>query len=296
VTAAVLWGSSYPAISVALREAGPLWIALVRGIAQSAIVGIALLLRRPSLPRSERRSWLVLGAVGVLGGFFNVGQSIAVALTGATIVGFVAGLYPLVAGATAPMLAGDRMGRETWMALAICAIGLALIAVPASRSDAEYSGIVVAAIAALAFGIFLPASRRLTSARAIPPLVVTLSVFLGLTLQATAGIAAFRDAGIPEHPSSSFVVALGWLILAAGVVPLVLVQLALRYNPTSTVAPYLFLTPLVSVLLSVLMLGEAVSAPQLLGGGLIVIGLMVQTATNIAAPASKTSGQNAWLE
>ena len=42
-SAAALWGSSYPAISVALRDAGPLSVALVRGIAQASIIIVAII-------------------------------------------------------------------------------------------------------------------------------------------------------------------------------------------------------------------------------------------------------------
>lgn len=291
MSAAALWGSSYPAISIAVREAGPLSIALVRGVAQSLMVAVALLLIRPSLSRFGWRWFLAVCAVGLLGGFFNVGQSLGVALAGAAIGGFVAGLYPLVAAATAPLVAGDSIGRGTWMALGICAIGVGLIAFPADMADGELGGILWAAASALAFGVFLPASRRIMNVAAFPPLAITLSVFLGLSLEAIAGIVLVGDASVPEHPSVSFVLAITWLILGAGVAPLVLVEVALKFTPTGDVAPYLFLAPVVSAVLSIALLGEVLSGPQLLGGGLVVAGLVVQTVAGTSGLRLSTPGE-----
>jgi drug/metabolite transporter (DMT)-like permease len=289
-SAAVLWGSTYPAIAIAAREAGPISIALVRGVLQSAILAVVLLLVRPALPAFDRRSYAALAGVAVLGAFFNVGQSASVAFAGAAVGGFVTGLYPVIASVTGAWLAREQRSRSTTTALLICVVGLAMITLPSSGSTSQLGGVLMGAIAAAAFGVFLPASRKLMVATSFSPLVVTLAVFLALTLEAGLGVALVGDAGLPRAPSAPFVVAMGWLIVGGGITPLLLVQLALRYSPTMTVAPYLFLAPAVSVILSFAIVGDAPSRLSILGGTLIVIGLVVQTLGESGLPRPRWRG------
>lgn len=275
IGAAILWGSSYPAIGVAAREAGPLSIALLRGLAQSLIVITVFFTVRPSLPRVPVRWWLALGLVALLGGSFNVGQSVAVSISGASAVGFVAGLYPLVAIVAAALLARERLASIAWVAVGLGGVGAGLVAFRAGAFDRDLGGLAMAALAALAFGLFLPASRALTRKLATPPLLTTLGVFLALSLESLVALAAVGDPGVAARPSGSFVVAMVWLVVAAGVLPLVLVEVALRSSPTSSIASYLFLAPVVSALLGAILLDEVLSPAQLLGGCLVIAALLL---------------------
>lgn len=100
-------------------------------------------------------------------------------------------------------------------------------------------------------------------------------MFLALSLESLVALAAVGDPGVAMRPSGSFVVAMVWLVVAAGVLPLVLVEVALRSSPTSSIASYLFLAPVVSALLGAILLGEVLSPTQLLGGCLVIAALLL---------------------
>ena len=67
---------------------------------------------------------------------------------------------------------------------------------------------------------------------------------------------------------------LAWLIVPGSIVALTAYTHALRTLPTSTVATYPYVNPVVAVLLGWALLGEDLSTRMLLGGGLVLVAVI----------------------
>jgi drug/metabolite transporter (DMT)-like permease len=70
-------------------------------------------------------------------------------------------------------------------------------------------------------------------------------------------------------------IALVWLIGPGSIVGLNCYTTALRHLPTSTVAAYAYVDPIIAVVLGWAILGEVVSASTLIGGALVVIAVVL---------------------
>jgi drug/metabolite transporter (DMT)-like permease len=104
-TAAVLYGTAYVAIDVALDGFTPVGVAVVRGLVGSALLVAVLIVSGLANQRPSGIGPAAAGRLGVMGlfggGIFVLALSGAVALSGATVTAFVAGLYAVVAAVLA---------------------------------------------------------------------------------------------------------------------------------------------------------------------------------------------------
>lgn len=282
--AAVLWGTSWVTIAVALTDVQPLALSLLRGVIQACLLAAAIVFLIHRYPRLvgarvrwhlDRRQLLALAALGLLGGSFNVGQAFATDLAGPSVAALVGTQYPLIAALLAPTILGERLTRRRLAALTITSIGLVLLAMPMLGQSARLGGLLVAGLAAGAFGLYLVVSGPLMKRYRLPPLTPTLAVFVGAAVLSSpvllAGGPLFAGVGIATSA------ALAWLVLGAGILPLALVEFAVRTTPTVRVTPYLFVTPIVGAVLGVWLLGDQLAAAQIAGAVLAVAGVALAT-------------------
>ena len=282
--AAVLWGTSWVTIAVALTDVQPLALSLVRGLLQAALLGGAIVFLIGRYPRllSARMSWrldrrqlVILAGLGLLGGSFNVGQAFATDLAGPSVAALVGTQYPLVAALLAPRILGERLTRRRVATLAVTSAGLILLAVPLLGESAQLGGLALAAMAAAAFGLYLVMSPLLMRRFDLPPLSPTLAVFLGAAVLSSpvllAGGSLFASLDVGT------VSALAWLVVGAGILPLALVEFAVRTTPTIRVTPYLFVTPIVGAVLGMWLLSDRLLIGQMAGAALAVAGVALAT-------------------
>ena len=138
IGAAVLYGTSWVATGVALTGFTPFSLAAWRSpVTVALLLPIILWVTRPAanapLPSSAtpaRRGWLVrLLVLGLLGGpGFGIGMNVSIMLTGAAITAFIAGAYPVLASALAPLILGERVRLAAIVGLGLAFVGTLLIA------------------------------------------------------------------------------------------------------------------------------------------------------------------------
>ena len=274
VVVAVLWGSAFPVTGILLRDLPPLAaggyraaLAVIALVVFAIVRGEGRLLRLPASHRLHLAGMVVLG-----GPVFLVGMNMGIALTGASITTFVAGLYPLVAVVAAIVLFREPLTRSCVIGLSVAVAGVALLSRPGG-AHVDLLGVGFALVAALAFGTYLALTRRWGDPAALPPL--TIAVWLLLTNVAVALVAqALLDpAGLALSLSTVGALALVWLAIPASALPHVLVVTTLRRLSAARAAPFLLLMPISGAVLASLLLGEQLDLGQLVGAGLILVGV-----------------------
>lgn len=283
--AAILFGSSYVATAFQLRGfspiAGAFWRSALAAIA-IAIVSIIVTVRGRGLPRAEPPSppagrLLRLLVLGLLGGcVFLAGMNLAVALIGATITSFVAGLYAILAALFAPFVLAERLERRAVAGFVVALVGTALLAELAPTGD-TLAGLAAGGMAAVSYGLYLVLIRRWSRAIQAGPLAVTLAN----TGMATAGLGAFillsdPSSFLPRAVPPEVVVATAWLVLVSAGGTL-LVTAALRRVEARLVSSMLLLNPVTATILAALLLAESPTPPQLVGGLLVLAGMAAST-------------------
>ncbi len=275
---AVLWGSAFPVTRILLDEMPPLGAAAWRTLLAAGGVFVLVALR------GELRSlWPVVGqrrrlaAMALLGGaVFLIGMNVGIALTGASISSFVVGTYPLLAVAVAALALGERVPRRAVIALGVALIGLVLLARPGG-AHVEPMGVLAALGAALSFAVYLAMARRWTDPAHLPPLTIALALLLA-SMSVTGAMQLVLDpAGLQVNLSALGWASLAWLALPASALPHVLVVVTVQRIPASRAAPFLLLIPIAGALISAVLLNERLDAFQLVGAGLILVGVGAAT-------------------
>jgi drug/metabolite transporter (DMT)-like permease len=177
---------------------------------------------------------------------------------------------------------GLLWGREAWSArkgLGIAvAFGGVLVLVGGSAlgfGSATFLGDAFIALNALFYSVYLVASRPLLART--PPLSVTAATFVVAALvMLPFGIAGWGQVQ-PGKPDALGLAAMAYIVLGPTVFTYFAVSYALVRIPASTVASFIYVQPLVGVLLGVLLLHEPLTSRVLLAAGLIVAGVALCT-------------------
>jgi drug/metabolite transporter (DMT)-like permease len=213
--------------------------------------------------------------LAVLGGaIFLIGMNLAIFLTGASITSFVVGTYPLQAVVVGALLLREPLGRRGVGALALAALGLVLLARPGG-SHVDLLGVLCALGAALSFAVYLGFSRRWADATHLPTLTIAFWLLVSSLLVTGAMQVVVDPAGLRPSLSPGGWAALLWLAVPASALPHVLVIATVRRMPASRAAPFLLLIPISGAVIAAALLRERLDLVQLLGAGLILLGIGV---------------------
>ncbi len=234
---------------------------------------------------SERRRFGALPGstvrLAALAGFFFAGDLLlwhhAIEAVGAGLATVLGNLQVIVVGFVAWVLLGERPSRATLLALPVVLTGVVLIsgAIGGKPYGADPGlGVLLGLGTALCYAGYLLVIRRGgRDARrpAGPVAVATLFVVLA------AGIAGatYGDLDLAPAPHS-----LAWLALlgitsqSAGYL---FISMSLPRLPAVVTSIILLSQPVMTVILSIVLLGEAPSAAQLVGVGLVIGGIAAAT-------------------
>jgi O-acetylserine/cysteine efflux transporter len=273
VVVAVVWGLNFPATALALDHFPPFLLAAVRFTLLA--VPTVLLVPRPRIPFG--RLVLVGVGLGILQfGFLYLG----------IVTGMPSGLASLVLQASAPftvLLAGvwlrERITARQGIGIAIAVLGLAAIAVHRSQAAALLP-VVLTLCGALGWALGNVATRRAQAPNpfhltlwwsVVPPIPMFVAslVFEGPVRIGNALGTAFTARAVPADLGLLYIVVVASLVGYG-----IWTNLLSRY-PSSTVAPFSMLVPVIGVLASWLAFGEVPDVVELVAGVVVVGGVLV---------------------
>ncbi|KQX29927.1 EamA family transporter [Variovorax sp. Root434] len=283
-SAPAIWGSTYIVTTELLPPNYPLTVAMLRALP----AGLLLLLIVRKLP--ERAWWgriLILGALN-----FSVLWAMlflaAYRLPGG-VAATITSVQPLLVVFLASVFLGSPM-RALSVAAAVVGIGgvALLVLTPNAALDAIGIAAAIAAAVSMAFGTVL--SRRWQ-----PPV----SALTFTAWQLTAGgllllpVALLLEPPLPALTAQNWI-GLGWLgLVGAALTYIVWFRGVARLEP-SAIAPLAFLSPVTAMILGWALLGQALSAWQVTGIGIVIasIWLSQRGAQPVvrAMPAARQAG------
>ena len=244
------------------------------GLPILAAVGLAERRRYGPLPSATVR-------LAAIAGLFFAGDLLlwhhAIEAVGAGLATVLGNLQVIIVGIVAWLLLGERPSRATLLALPVVLAGVVLIsgAIGGDAYGADPAlGVVLGIGTALCYAGYLLVIRRgLRDPRrpAGPVAVATIFVALAAALVGAAG----GDLDLAPAPGS-----LAWLALlgvtsqSAGYL---LISISLPRLPAVITSVILLAQPVMTVVLSVILLGEAPSSTQLLGVTLVIGGIAAAT-------------------
>ena len=215
LTAAVIWGTAYVAVVFALDGFGPLAIAFWRAVIGCASLGGWLVATQGIPLRLPRAVWWRLFVLAMTGAaFFWSAMNVAVELSTAVNVSFLASSYPVIVAALGPVLLGERLRRRTWLALVISAVGVYLVISkghPLSLFSSDtIKGDLVALAGSFSFAAYILLGRLWAPTLRLPSAVVTFFTF-ALSLPVLAVVALSQGAvGHPRDSHRAWPPCCGW--------------------------------------------------------------------------------------
>jgi drug/metabolite transporter (DMT)-like permease len=283
--AVVIWGISFPASRVAVREVAPLALALLRFVAAAVLVWPLARRGGARVARADVPAMFLLGFLGVTiyFAFENWGLRFTTASHGSLIVATV----PLGTGAVEAFQRRRPPGLGFLLGTAVSLAGVVVIVRPDGSGSGSLlgDGLMIGAMASWVAYTFL--ARRLMAR--YPSLVVTGATLVtgALTLLPLAVLeAVFLP---PRAPSAQAWAAVAFLGLLASAAAYLLWNLALPVLEVGVSSNLLNVIPLVSVLTGVLLLGEPFTPAIAVGGALVLGGVLAVERTAARAGGGPAS-------
>jgi drug/metabolite transporter (DMT)-like permease len=239
-----------------------------------AIASLALILflvlskRWTVLPAAQARSWLLLGLLAYSG--MGIGWFTALSIMPSWLVSLFVALFPLPITIGSWLFLREPLDRQQlWALTAVVTGGVVLFWHP--LEGATVTGTLIMLVVVALNAVYTLVGRR--CAHGVHPLMTTLWTTLG----ASMGTLAYALLSRQLEPHFAPV---GWLWAALLAVVSTVAAIVLLWEGIARIGPARAaivgsLEPLFSVLLSVLVLGESMTALQGLGGLLMVAGVWV---------------------
>ncbi|MEW2011113.1 EamA family transporter [Microbacterium sp. NPDC078814] len=259
-------GSCYLTISVALRDAPPLWAATLRVLIAAVVLVAIAGVRHAPRPRG-RRTWLLVVVMGVLNvavAYWAMFAGLSGMSTGAATV--LANAQPLLILLPAWWLFGEKPRTLTVAAMLLGAVGLVLVALPSGFG----SGAALALVAAIA----TTAGTLLARIIDVPPL--TLAAWQFLIGGAVLAVAAFLVEGPPLiHWNTGLVLALLYMAVIGTALSTVAWISETKRARLDQLTTWTLLVPVFGIVLSVFVLGETQTLLGWVGVAVVLTALVV---------------------
>lgn len=273
-TVYVVWGSTFVGLAVVVRDLPPFLAMAARHLVAGAIL-LAL-----ALPRAERGIDPIGGvqvvSAFVFGGLLFVGGHGALAWAQQTVpagaAALLVGSIPLWMALLDRIVLGQRLSRASVAGLVLGFLGLAALLDPFGASSIDRIGALVILASALSWAAGSLYSRGARLPRR-PLVAAGLGSLAGGVLLLV--VAAVRSELGDARWTGEALLALGYLVVAGSLVGLTAYVWLLRAAPTSLVATYAYVNPVVAVALGFLLLGEPLTLQMVVAGIAVVASVAV---------------------
>jgi drug/metabolite transporter (DMT)-like permease len=300
VTLAVLaWGGSFVATKVALQEIAPATVVWLRFGIGLIILGAAVVLRRQyALPersvrartervrtvRQQAMDLAYLALLGFLGVTFHQWlQSTGLKTAQATTTAWIVATTPIFIALLGWLMLKERLVRVQVAGIALAAFGVLLVVssgdlASIGRGHFGTLGDFLVLLSALNWAIFSALSRR--GLKTYPPTLMIFYVMGFGWLFSCAWFLAGPGLGQLSQLSRSGWLAIGFLGVFCSGLAYIFWYDALSSLPVAQAGVFVYIEPLVTVIVAALVLGEPLLWTSLLGGGLILGGVILVQAVH----------------
>ncbi len=276
LAAALFWGVSFVATKSALRELHPLTIIVLR-FGMGVLILLLAVWQAHLLKTVGRRDLLLLAILGAIGVAFHQGlQVTGLELTSASSMAWLVALNPVFTAILAWMFLSEVFGPLKVLGLAIAFVGAIVVVTKGTLSSdtlhlPSTTGDMLALASALNWAVFSVASKPLLK-RLPPKLTMAYVMLIGwLIVLPFWGVGqGWSEIG---QLSATGWVAIGFLGVFCSGLAYIFWYDALAEIDASQVAAFIYIEPLVTVVVAAIVLSEAFTFATFLGGLTILFGV-----------------------
>ncbi|AZI59072.1 DMT family transporter [Nakamurella antarctica] len=264
LSVAAAWGSSFPLTKDLLERMSAVDFLAVRFTLATVVMFAVFSPAVRRLSRASVKKGLVLGA---LYGIAQVIQTSGLAMTSASVSGFITGMYVVLTPICAAVLLKKRITGRWWVGAVMAMIGLAVMAL---NGFSVGLGEGITLLAALLFALHIVGlSHWSTGSEALGLAVVQIA--------ATAAISVIcAGPGGISLPTSGFDwAAIVYMAIVSGALAMILQSWAQAHLPASRAAIAMATEPVWAAALAITFLHEPLTARIGLGGALMLAAMLV---------------------
>lgn len=274
--AVIVWGISFIATKLALRDLAPVTVVWLRFAIGVIILGIATLLRHQfALPK--RKEWLYFAILGFLGITFHQWlQSTGLVTSQASTTAWIVATTPVFMA-----ILGFFFLHEKFDWLQISGIILAIVGVLLVVSEGNINGIlgghfgepgdILIMISAINWAVFSILSRRGLKIHQATQMMFFVMTFGWLF----TSVLFFTSSNVQNIGNLTWtsLFGIGFLGIFCSGLAYIAWYDGLQAIPASQVGAFLYIEPLVAVIVAWIILGESLLLITLLGGAIILLGV-----------------------
>lgn len=270
ITTIVFWSFAYVMSRLSLSYFSAYALGFMRYIIATGAMLIVVLLTKMKRPAVRDLKWfLAAGACGyaLYTITFNTGCVTVNSSTSSVVIATV----PVVTSVLARFIYRERLKAIQWIATAVSFAGVVVLALM-NGGLAVNVGILWLLAAVIVLSLFNILQRRLT--KTYSPLQTTaFSIFAGTIL-----LSVFLPSAVQQAVKAPGIAWVYLLVLGVGSSAIAFCTWAAamaKAEKTSSVANYMFITPFLASVLGVVIGGETIQLPTIIGGIIIIAGLLL---------------------
>ncbi len=265
----ILWGSAFPMIKIALNDFSAESLSAFRLILATIILLPFVIIKK--LPTPELRDIPVIFILGFCGFvIYHTALNFGEALISAGISGILVSTTPIFSSALAYIFLKEHFSKWNWLSSLVAFIGISIISI--SKDDyttINVSGVFIILLASFSESLYFTFQKK----------YIEKYGFIAFTLYTIMASSPFMLIFIPEiindiHGATfTSIVSVLYLAIFPTIIPYVLLAYIVKSVGVSDATMSLYLTPIVSLLLSYLLLDELPTTLAIIGGIITLLGV-----------------------
>lgn len=265
----ILWGSAFPIIKIALNDFSAESLSAFRLILATIILLPFVIIKK--LPTPELRDIPVIFILGFCGFvIYHTALNFGETLISAGISGILVSTTPIFSSALAYMFLKEHFSKWNWLSSLVAFIGISIISI--SKDDyttINVLGVFIILLASFSESLYFTFQKK----------YIEKYGFIAFTLYTIMASSPFMLIFIPEiindiHGATfTSIVSVLYLAIFPTIIPYVLLAYIVKSVGVSDATMSLYLTPIVSLLLSYLLLDELPTTLAIIGGIITLLGV-----------------------
>ena len=274
--AAVAWGVSFIATKIAVQQVAPAVVVFLR-FAIGAVIMLAILLARRQLTLPTFKEGVYYALLGFIGiSFHQWLQSTGLVTAQASTTSWIVSTSPVFIALLGWFFLKEKLGLNTIFGIMLASLGVLLVVSKGSLSSLisgnfGTTGDLLVLISAPNWAIFSVLSRSALKDKAA--LFVLFYVILFGWLFTSIPFVATHGWLEIAHLNTTGWLAVAFLGIGCTALAYIFWYDGLQAIPASRAGVFLYIEPLISLVVAAVLLGEAITLVALLGGGLILAGV-----------------------
>lgn len=265
----ILWGPAFPMIKIALNDFSAESLSAFRLILATIILLPFVIIKK--LPTPELRDIPVIFILGFCGFvIYHTALNFGEALISAGISGILVSTTPIFSSALAYIFLKEHFSKWNWLSSLVAFIGISIISI--SKDDyttINVLGVFIILLASFSESLYFTFQKK----------YIEKYGFIAFTLYTIMASSPFMLIFIPEiindiHGATfTSIVSVLYLAIFPTIIPYVLLAYIVKSVGVSDATMSLYLTPIVSLLLSYLLLDELPTTLAIIGGIITLLGV-----------------------